>query len=286
MSGATSNSPGAIGIFDSGIGGLSVALAVRKLMPAEHLIYVADTAYAPYGDKTDDVIYQRMALITQQLILAGVKAVVVACNTATTAAISKLRANFALPIIGVEPGVKPAVLASKSKVVGVLATPRTLLTPAFANLTQRYADTATILLQPCPAFVPLIEALQFDTAQMRQAIQSAIQPLLIQGADTLVLGCTHYNFIADIVADIAGPDVTVIRTETAVAQQLNRKLAECQLSTDETRAATEQFCSSGDLNLFSQQLRRLWQREGPTSTNPGVFALAGSCVAQKVQADI
>lgn len=286
MSGGAGNLPGAIGIFDSGIGGLSVALAVRKVMPAEHLIYVADTAYAPYGDKTDDFIYQRMALITQHLIHAGVKAVVVACNTATTAAISKLRENFALPIIGVEPGVKPAVLASKSKVVGILATPRTLLTPAFASLTQRYADTATILLQPCPAFVPLIEALQFDTAQMRQAIQSAIQPLLIQGADTLVLGCTHYNFIAECVADIAGPDVTVIRTENAVAQQLRRRLAECQLSVDEKATATEQFYSSGDLNVFCQQLRRLWQREWPVSASPGLFALAGLSGTQTAQADI
>ena len=277
---------GAIGIFDSGIGGLSVAQAIRQLMPAEHLIYVADTAYAPYGDKTDEVIYQRMNLITHHLVQAGVKAVVVACNTATTAAISRLRLTYPLPIIGVEPGVKPAVTASKTRVIGVLATPRTLATPAFASLAQRYADAATILLQPCPAFVPLIESLQFDTPQMRQAIHSAIQPLLTQGADTLVLGCTHYNFIADLVADIAGPDITVIRTENAVAQQLRRRLAECQLSSGEKAAATEQFCSSGDLNLFSQQLRRLWQREGPTSTNPGVFALAGLCVAQKAPADM
>lgn len=280
------SSTGAIGIFDSGIGGLSVARAIRQLMPAEHLIYVADTAYAPYGDKTDDVIYQRMNLITYRLMQAGVKAIVVACNTATTAAISKLRSNYPLPIIGVEPGVKPAVLASKTKVIGVLATPRTLATPAFTSLAQRYADSATILLQPCPAFVPLIESLQFDTQQMRRAIQSTIQPLLMQGTDTLVLGCTHYNFIAECVADIAGPDVTVIRTENAVAQQLRRRLAECQLSVDEKATATEQFYSSGDLNVFCQQLRRLWQREWPVSASPGLFALAGLSGTQTAQADI
>ncbi|HBN88959.1 MULTISPECIES: glutamate racemase [Rheinheimera] len=258
MSGGAGNLPGAIGIFDSGIGGLSVALAVRKVMPAEHLIYVADTAYAPYGDKTDDFIYQRMALITQQLIQAGVKAVVVACNTATTAAISKLRENFALPIIGVEPGVKPAVLASKSKVVGILATPRTLLTPAFASLTQRYADTATILLQPCPVFVPLIEALQFDSPQMRDTIQHYIQPLLQQGADTLVLGCTHYNFIADVIADVAGPGTTMVRTEIAVAKQLQQRLAQAQLLNSSVEVGADNFYTSGDLGLFNRQLLRLW----------------------------
>lgn len=285
MSSTGTDLTGAIGIFDSGIGGLSVALAIRQLMPSEHLLYVADTAFAPYGDKTDDVIYQRMDVITQHLLQVGVKAVVVACNTATTAAISKLRLAYPLPIIGVEPGVKPAVQASKTKIVGVLATPRTLMTPAFASLTQRYADTATILLQPCPAFVPLIESLQLDTPLMREAVKSAVLPLLAQGADTLVLGCTHYNFIADLIADVAGPDVTVIRTENAVAQQLNRRLTQLQLSADASTWATAQFFSSGDLTLFKRQLVRLWQTELSTSAYSGVLALADICVAPAATAE-
>lgn len=248
----------AIGIFDSGIGGLSVARAVRQLLPNEHLIYVADSGHAPYGEKTDDYIYQRMQLISLHLINQGVKAIVVACNTATTAAISRLRAECPLPIIGVEPGVKPAVLASKTGVVGVLATPRTLQTPAFANLAQRYAGQATIVLQACPQLVPLIEALELESQPMREMVADYVQPLLAQGADMLVLGCTHYNFIADVIADIAGPTVTIVRTETAVAKQLQRTLAQALLLNTGAGVGADKFYSSGDLGLFNRQLLQLW----------------------------
>ncbi|WP_215399185.1 glutamate racemase [Rheinheimera oceanensis] len=248
----------AIGIFDSGIGGLSVARAVRELLPNESLIYVADSGHAPYGEKTDDYIYQRMDHITRHLTAAGVKAIVVACNTATTAAIARLRAQYPLPIIGVEPGVKPAVLASKSGVVGVLATPRTLLTPAFATLAQRYAGQAKVILQPCPQLVPLIEALDFSGNKMQALLQSYIQPLLAQGADTLVLGCTHYNFVADLIAEIAGPDVSIIRTEMAVAKQLQQRLIQTQLLSSSAQAGADKFYSSGDLELFNRQLQQFW----------------------------
>lgn len=258
MDTAVTDNQAAIGIFDSGIGGLSVALAVRQLMPNENLLYVADTAHAPYGDKTDDYIYQRMDNITQHLIGCGVKAIVVACNTATTAAISKLRAQYPLPIIGVEPGVKPAVLVSKRKVVGVLATPRTLLTPAFATLTQRFAAQAKVLLQPCPQLVPQIEALALASPQMRELVKSYIQPLLAQGADTLVLGCTHYNFIADVVAGIAGADITIVRTENAVARQVQLRLTSEGKLSQAITPANALFFSSGDANLFQRQVTFFW----------------------------
>jgi glutamate racemase len=263
MGNKVSANQAAVGIFDSGIGGLSVALAVRQLLPNESLIYFADSGHAPYGEKTDDYIYQRMAHITRYLIATGVKAIVVACNTATTAAIAKLRAQYPLPIIGVEPGVKPAVLASKSGIVGVLATPRTLLTPAFATLTQRYAGQAKVILQPCPHLVPLIEALAFNSDNITTLLKSYIQPLLAQGADTLVLGCTHYNFVANIIAEIAGPDVSIIRTEMAVAKELQRRLTEAALlNTDLINKgavkATEIFYTSGNTDIFNTQLQCLW----------------------------
>lgn len=248
----------AIGIFDSGIGGLSVVRAVRQLLPHESLIYVADTAHAPYGDKTDTYIYQRMQLISQRLLHLGVKAIVVACNTATTAAIARLRADHPIPIIGVEPGVKPAVAASKSGVVGILATPRTLQTPAFANLAERFANQATIELQPCPQLVKQIEALDFNSADTHTLLQSYIQPLLAKGADTLVLGCTHYNFVADSIAAIAGPGVTIIRTEMAVARQLQQRLIQAQLLAEPDTSATEAFYTTGELVLFERQLQQLW----------------------------
>ncbi|GAB2923919.1 glutamate racemase [Rheinheimera gaetbuli] len=248
----------AIGIFDSGIGGLSVARAVRELLPDEQFIYVADSGHAPYGEKTDQYIYQRMQAITQHLVACGVKAIVVACNTATTAAITELRAQYVLPIIGVEPGVKPAVLASKTGVVGVLATPRTLLTPAFAHLAERYAGQAKIILQPCPKLVPMIEMLELHGAAMRELVTGYIQPLLAQGADTLVLGCTHYNFIANVIADVAGPGVTIVRTETAVVNQLQQRLAQAQLLNTAAKVGADSFYTSGDPGLFNRQLLHLW----------------------------
>lgn len=249
---------GSIGVFDSGVGGLSVALAIRQLLPHEDILYIADTAHAPYGNKDDDYIFQRMHYLTQFMVEQGVKAIVVACNTATTAAISKLRAAFLVPIIGVEPGVKPAVYASKSGIVSVLATPRTLLTPAFASLAKRYEAQAKVILQPCPALVPLIEALVLSGEPLRQQLESYIYPLLAQGADTLVLGCTHYNFVADEIAAIAGPAVTIIRTEIPVAKQLQLRLEEAQLLNGTVGTGSELFYSSGDLTLFTRQLQQLW----------------------------
>jgi glutamate racemase len=248
----------AIGVFDSGIGGLSVACAVRELLPNERLIYVADSGHAPYGEKTDEFIYQRIQLISQNLIQQGVKAIVVACNTATTAAIARLRAECPLPVIGVEPGIKPAVLASKSGVVGVLATPRTLLTPAFATLAQRYADQANVILQPCPQLVPLIEALDFNSGSISNVLKSYIQPLLALGADTLVLGCTHYNFVADTIAKIAGPTVSIVRTEMAVAKQLQQRLAQAQLLNTGAKIGADTFYTTGEVALFNRQLQQFW----------------------------
>ncbi|MDX5406879.1 MAG: glutamate racemase [Chromatiaceae bacterium] len=247
-----------IGIFDSGIGGLSVALAIRQLLPGERLHYFADTGHAPYGEKSDEYIYQRMQVITQQLLNVGVKAIVVACNTATTAAIARLRAECSVPIIGVEPGVKPATLVSKSGVVGVLATPRTLQTPAFSQLSARFSANARILLQPCPGLVPLIEALSLESEELRQLLQNYIKPLLAQGVDTLVLGCTHYNLIAELIADTAGPAVTVVRTEAAVAKQLQSRLSELGLLNTGDVRGPDSFYSSGDNVLFQRQLQQFW----------------------------
>lgn len=247
-----------IGIFDSGIGGLSVARAIRQLLPGERLHYFADTGHAPYGEKSDEYIYQRMQVITHQLLASDAKAIVVACNTATTAAIAKLRAEFSLPIIGVEPGVKPAVLTSTTGVVGVLATPRTLQTPAFSQLSARYAGSARILLQPCPGLVPLIEDLSLESEELRQLLQNYIKPLVAQGADTLVLGCTHYNLIADLIADTAGPAITIVRTEAAVAKQLQSRLSALGLLNTGDVQGPDSFCSSGDNVLFQRQLQQFW----------------------------
>ena len=150
------------------------------------------------------------------------------------------------------------MLGSKTGVVGVLATPRTLLTPAFAHLAERYAGQAKIILQPCPHLVPMIERLELDCAALRKRVTGYIQPLLAQGADTLVLGCTHYNFIADVIADVAGPTVTIVRTEMAVAKQLQLRLAQALLLNTKAEAGADKFYSSGELDLFNRQLLQLW----------------------------
>ena len=252
-----------IGIFDSGVGGLTVAKAIAELLPDESLLYVEDTAYAPYGDKTAELIYQRMATISAYLQQHGAKAIVVACNTATTAAIAQLRAEFNLPIIGVEPGIKPAVQVSRSGVVGVLATPRTIQTPAFTALSSRVAADTKVIMQPCAELVAQIEALQLDSELMFSLLQGYIAPVIAQGADTLVLGCTHYNFIAEQIQQVANElssvNVNIVRTEQAVAQELKRRLERSALLVNPPETKTEKFVTSGDVELFNAQLNRLWR---------------------------
>jgi len=255
----THSSP--IGIFDSGIGGLSIAREVRSLLPNEHLLYVADSHHAPYGDKTDGAIFERMEAVTAFMVSRGAKAVVVACNTATTSAIDRLRARYDIPIVGVEPGVKPAVLATRSGVVGVLATPRTLQTQSFSALAARFASGVKIEVQPCPDLVARIEALHFDGEETAALLRQYLSPLLEKGADTLVLGCTHYHHLSSLISELAGPDITVISTEAAVAKEVGRRLEAAGLLAIGDDPGCEAFWTSGPLDRFQRQVARLWGGE-------------------------
>lgn len=223
-----------IGIFDSGVGGLSVLRHIRDQLPLEDLIYVADSAYAPYGDKTEQQVIDRSLAIAAFLLGQGVKALVVACNTATIAAIKALRARYpALPIVGVEPGLKPAAASSRNGTIGVLATERTLRGDKLLALREQVsaATGATFILQPCIGLADRIEqcALGSDINDATSAmLERYITPVLAQGADTLVLGCTHYPFvqaaIERIVHSHTSEPVTLIDTGQAVARQLARLL--------------------------------------------------------------
>ncbi|KQW91757.1 glutamate racemase [Massilia sp. Root418] len=220
-----------IGIFDSGVGGLSVLRHIRAQLPQEHLIYFADSGFAPYGDKTEAVVVERSLAVAAFLVGRGVKALVVACNTATVAAIKAIRAHHpALPVVGVEPGLKPGAAATRNGKVGVLATQRTLSGEKFLQLRDQIAGAtqAQFLLQPCVGLVDLIEQGELDTDATRAMLERYVAPLVVQGADTLVLGCTHYPFvqeaIARAVAQAGGADVTLIDTGDAVARQLARLL--------------------------------------------------------------
>lgn len=227
--------PGAaapIGVFDSGVGGLSVLRHIQAQLPDEDLMYIADAGFAPYGNKSEQVVAERSLAVARFLIEHGAKAIVVACNTATVAAIKLLRAHFPdMPIVGVEPGLKPAAAASRNGTIGVLATEVTLAGEKFLLLREQIsnASQARFLLQGCPGLVEQIELGEFDSAATDAMLQKFIVPLLERGADTLVLGCTHYPFvrasIERIVAQATEREVVLVDTGDAVARQLARLLA-------------------------------------------------------------
>ncbi|WP_083414689.1 glutamate racemase [Nitrosomonas eutropha] len=251
-------SSGPVGIFDSGIGGLSVARKIRELLPGEDIVYVADSLHAPYGEKSDNYIFQRMGAVTEFLLVRRVKAVVVACNTATTAAISRLRVRYPIPIIGVEPGIKPATLSTHTGVIGVLATPRTLQTNSFTALAQRFAKNVRIEVQPCPDLVTKIEALNFNSDQTIALLKQYISPLLDKGADTIVLGCTHYNHLSELISEVAGENISIIKTDAAVAKEVARRLSSGGLLAGGDHAGSEEFWTSGSLTTYHQQIELLW----------------------------
>jgi glutamate racemase len=229
MSSSTSLNDAPVGIFDSGLGGLSILRHVRAQLPHEHLVYVADTGFAPYGDKPEHVIAERSLAVARFLVERGAKAIVVACNTATISAVKLMRDTFpGLPIVGVEPGLKPAAALTRSGKVGVLATERTLAGAKFLQLRDQItqATGAQFLLQPCRGLVDKIEL--GDEAGTRALLQRYVTPLLDAGADTLVLGCTHYPLvqatIEDVIASAGARDVALVDTGEAVARQLVRLL--------------------------------------------------------------
>lgn len=245
-----------VGVFDSGVGGLSVLRHARDLLPAESFIYVADSANLPYGDKTPAFIRERVLQLGGELVDMGAKALVVACNTATAAAVELLRERYRLPVIGMEPGVKPAVERSSSGVVGILATPSTVQSHRLATLVDRYAGEAMVLVQPCSGLVEQVERHALDTRETTDLLQHYLQPLIDQGADTLVLGCTHYPFLLPAIRRLVGKSVEVIDTGPAVARQLQRRLAETGLSAPANNVSRIRFLSTGSglESLFA----RLW----------------------------
>jgi glutamate racemase len=247
----------AIGVFDSGVGGLSVLRHIRAQLPRHELLYVADSGHVPYGDKTPDYIRARSLALTQFLIGQGAAAVVIACNTATAAAATYLRERFAVPIIGMEPAVKPAVNATRSGVVGVLATVGTLESARFAALLEQYAGDVEIVMQACPGLVEQVEAGELDSAKTRELVARYTQPLLARGADTLVLGCTHYPFLKPVIAATVGPNVRLIDTGEAVARQVVRRLPG-EAVPALGAAPAERFWSTGDVGVARRIVAQLW----------------------------
>ena len=211
-----------IGIFDSGIGGLSVAGAVAGLLPEEHFVYVADSAYAPYGPRSAEEILLRSRKITAYLLGAGAKMIVIACNTATSVAIDALRAEYPeVPFVGMEPAVKPAAGAGR---VGVMATAATLKSERYLSLRDKYLGGEDVLENACVGLVPLIEASVETAPRLRGKLNDILQPMLAAEMDTLVLGCTHYPMVKDEISAICGPAVSIIDPSPAAARQVERLL--------------------------------------------------------------
>lgn len=247
-----------IGVMDSGVGGLSVLRHIREALPHEHLIYVADSAHAPYGTKTPEQIQERSMHLAGFLVERGAKALVIACNTATAAAAALLRQHFQVPVIAMEPAVKPAVAATRSGVVGVLATSGTLKSAQFAALLENFGQGVKVVTQAGHGLVECVERGELDAPATRDLLWRYLQPLQQAGADTLVLGCTHYPFLRPVIDELVEGRMAVIDTGSAVARQLRRRLECAQLLSLSNQAGDEQFWSSGELSRSREVMSQLW----------------------------
>jgi glutamate racemase len=214
-------------MFDSGVGGFTVLAEVRSQLPDESVLYLADQRWAPYGDRTLDEVRDRAVQVSGRLIEAGSKLVVVACNSASAAALHHLREVFpATPFVGMEPAVKPAALESVSGVVGVIATAATFQGELFASVVDRHANGARVLTGAAPGLAELVEVGARDSSEVAEILTPILERMRTEGMDTLVLGCTHYAFITDAIRDIVGRDVSIIDPAPAVARQVGRVLDE------------------------------------------------------------
>lgn len=209
-----------IGVFDSGIGGLTVVSHLRLLMPKTPIFYVADTQFSPYGNLDGSTLKDRVKIISSWLIEQSASVIVVACNTATAIAIDQLREEFDVPIVGVEPGVKPAALNSDSLKVGILATENTVASQRYQNLIERFVPNVEVISQGCPG---LADAIEYKLEKAVPLVETYVRPLLERGVDHIVLGCTHYPLVKEQIQMLAGPGVTVIDTGYAVAQEVIRQ---------------------------------------------------------------
>lgn len=257
-----------IAVFDSGLGGLSVLRAIRDRLPDEPLLYLADRGHAPYGDRPLDFIRARSVAVVRAALAHGAKEIVIACNTATVVAVEALRAEFAVPIVALEPAIKPAVERSQAKVVGVFATSRTIESPAVARLVAQFGTHARIILQACPGWVEQVERGAMHSAETRALVERHLAAPLAAGADTLVLGCTHYAFLRDVIQSVAGPGVTLIDSAEAVARQTERRLPFRCESPGSAECRTELFLASGDVAEATARIRALWHPAAEVRTLP------------------
>lgn len=239
-----------IGVFDSGSGGLSVLREIRKVLPRENYVYYSDNANCPYGGMSAEFIISRARTITELLLARGADIIVVACNTATAAAIATLRAEYSVPFVGMEPAVKPAALGTRSGVIGVLATAGTLKASKYLDTRGRFEDKVTIVEHVGSGFVELVESLELSGPHAEAVVAQSLEPLLEAGADTIVLGCTHYPFLLPVMEKVAeGRGVRFIDPAPAVARQVCRVMAAGDIPTNVEPPFFDLLASGPDTTL-------------------------------------
>ncbi|NRB51548.1 MAG: glutamate racemase [Saprospiraceae bacterium] len=247
-----------IGVFDSGIGGLTVANAIHSHLPNESIYYFGDTDRIPYGTKPASIILQYCLEVSQFLLEQSAKVIVVACNTATAAALPQLRATWPeIPFIGMEPAVKPAVKATRSGKIGVLATQTTFSSPRYQSLLERFAKPYQCFEDPCIGLVELIEAGRWSNTETERLLRSIIEPMLAEGVDTLVLGCTHYPFVEPLIKKIAGPTTEIINPAPAIARRLAQILTEHNWLNQTAQPGKKKYWVSGNKDALQKALKGL-----------------------------
>ena len=250
-----------IGVFDSGVGGLSILDEALQQLPHHNYIYFADSANAPYGDKPPQWIAERSLQICRYLVEQDCSAIVVACNTATAEAIATIRSTLDIPIIGVEPGIKPAAMQSQNGIVGVLATEATLNSDKFNALLATLPEHCQFIKQAGAGLVPLIEAGLIETPEMQALLRSHLKPILDQGADTLVLGCTHYPFLKKMIRAVVGDSMTLIDTSDAVVRQLLRQMHQQGLIVGSKHSPKLSLLSTANADTLEAMAERLLHRD-------------------------
>jgi len=252
-----------IGVFDSGVGGLSVARALLRMLPGERLLYIGDHANCPYGTRPAEEIIRFSREISRYLIAKGAKIIVVACNTVSAVALAHLRSYFAdTPFVGMVPAVKPAVQITRSGIVGVLATPTTISGRLYQEVVRQCAAGKRVISQPCPGLVDRVEAGDLDGPETMALLRAYVQPLVDAGADTLVLGCSHYPFLIPAIRRIVGDTVQLVEASEAIAKQTARVLERERLLRPITTEPEPLFATTGDPTRVSTALELLLGQPG------------------------
>ncbi|NOT03428.1 MAG: glutamate racemase [Anaerolineales bacterium] len=256
-----------IGVFDSGVGGLSVLRAMREQMPNESVIYFGDQGHVPYGPRSMEEIQKFSEGITRFLLEQNSKLIVVACNTASAAALKYLRGRFPdVPFVGMEPAVKPAAETTKTGKVGVLATPATFQGALYASVVERFGAGVELFQHTCPGLVGQIENGELDSMSTRRILEDALTPMLEKNIDTVVLGCTHYPFVIPLIQEIAGEYVRVIDPAPAVSRQVRRLLEAKGLLNEAGETGYTEFFTSGDSAAMEMLLPKLLGVGGDVQT--------------------